>query len=360
MNVQNLFVSVLFATTVLNASLSSGENINEGRITELEKRVEELEKRLAEGQRGESQWLADLQSSAIARGLDFGFLLEFEAAYLDEKKAKAKSSLDLATFEFYATADITEDFTTEAVLLWEEDELDLDVAVVKLANLLDKPLMLNIGKMYVPFGEFYTEMVSDPLTLDFAETNRPALQVSLQNQIVHPSLTVFSGKVRNEDIDNYVLRMDVSPCGWFHAGAFYISDLRETDCLRELIDSTGVDGHRTAGGGMFACANMQKLTLSGEYIQTIDRFARGSLEPSARKLRPRTWMVEASTPVFDTLTLAARYEYAQNLPDFADERYGAAIAWNLKEHLTLSSELLRSNLDAGMATQATIQLAVEF
>lgn len=98
-------------------------------------------------------------------------LVEVEAGHNNPDEGDDSSDVVLATAEIGIAAEINDWVSSEIVLLYEEDETDLevDVATVTIAN-PDGPWYITGGQTYVPFGVFETNLISDPLTLEIGET----------------------------------------------------------------------------------------------------------------------------------------------------------------------------------------------
>ncbi len=69
----------------------------------------------------------------------------------------------------------------------------VDVAFVTIANPEQSPLFLTAGQIYVPFGAYETNLVSDPLTLEIGETRETALQGGFVRGGFNGSVYVFNG-----------------------------------------------------------------------------------------------------------------------------------------------------------------------
>jgi len=346
----------------------AGEASVEDELKDFRDRIADLERRLGvEEQPSAANLLDNLKKSAIARGLDFSILIEIEACYWDEQNVEAESDLTLATVELGLSATISDNLNAEMTLLWEEDEtepIDLDTAVIILHDLFDLPLELTAGKMYVPFGEFAGGMITDPMTLDMGETRETAALLAIQGTAVRASLGVFNGDVGDDRLENVVARIDIAPAKPLSAGAYYITDIRETDALEELISDRvadgGAEGHRVSAAGAYAAVSIRQLTVAAEYLQACQTFEAGVLD-DARDLRPRAWAIDVTFALGEDWEIAGRYERSNEVPDFARTRYGATISHTLMDHVTLGLEVLRSDFKEGSDINAvTAQLAFEF
>lgn len=106
-------------------------------------------------------------------------------------------------------------------------------------------LEFSMGTMYVPFGEFSTNMISDPLTLTMGETRDSAALLTYNAGAVSASLYLFSGEIHKTDIENklehrgFRIAYDKGPIS---VGLDYINSIAESEVLREkLIDTSALD-----------------------------------------------------------------------------------------------------------------------
>jgi hypothetical protein len=145
--------------------------------------------------------------------LSISGVIEAEAGYEDidyddpGKKDEDSSDITLATVEMGVDADISKYVSGHVLLLWEEDDtepVDLDQGYITLDGADKLPLYANIGKLYVPFGNFGTHFISDPLTLELGETRESAVQAGWGNDFFDISAAVFNGDVDESGEDNHV------------------------------------------------------------------------------------------------------------------------------------------------------------
>jgi hypothetical protein len=112
-------------------------------------------------------------------------VVEVEAASSEDFAGADTSDITLATVELGLDAEITEWVNAHLLLLWEEDDtepMDLDEGTITLGNLEKFPLYLTAGKMYVPFGAFESNMISDPLPLELGE-NRESVKLVMTTKL---------------------------------------------------------------------------------------------------------------------------------------------------------------------------------
>src|SRR5210317_89231 len=132
-------------------------------------------------------------------------VVEVEAFSAEDFNGADTSDITLATVGLGLDAEITEWVNAHILLLYEEDDtepMDLDEGTITLGNLEKFPLYLNAGKMYVPFGSFESNMISDPLTLELGETRESAAQVGFEASGFYGSFYAFNSDIDDETSDD--------------------------------------------------------------------------------------------------------------------------------------------------------------
>ena len=130
-------------------------------------------------------------------------LLEAEMSFADSYTGQSSSDIVLATAEISIDAEITEWISGHVSLLHEEDETDLEVdeGYIQYGNSFLSSFSVQAGQIYVPFGNFATNMISDPLTLEIAETRESAVVATYESGIVM-SIYLFNGDLLETGGDN--------------------------------------------------------------------------------------------------------------------------------------------------------------
>ena len=299
-------------------------------------------------------------------GLEFGAALEAEAFY-GESGGESESDLTLATAEFTVDAEISEGINAHVGLLWEEDDTEennLDEAYVTFGATDDIPYYLTLGKTYLPFGNFESVFISDPLTLELAELNESAALVGYANNILQVVAGAFKGDSEEESaLENMVAAITLSPCNHFSAGAYWISDLVETDGLESFVDA-----EKQAGAGIFLNAQIGEVAVNAEFVTALS-----DIETDAGEMKPYAYNIEASLPVTEKLEMGVKYEGSDEFADlnaagdafegkFADEQDGLVAAYAVNDHVTVASEYLHAEgLDDDENGELfTMQVALEF
>ncbi|HHB75788.1 MAG TPA: LbtU family siderophore porin, partial [Desulfobulbus sp.] len=132
----------------------------------------------------------------INRYIDFSGLIEVEGSTSQDFEGVNESRFTLSTVELGFVGKMSDWASAHLTLLYEEDGDDkvlVDDAHIILGNTNRFPLYLNAGRQYVPFGNFTTNMISDPLTLEIAETQETALQIGFKAAGAYGSVFAFNG-----------------------------------------------------------------------------------------------------------------------------------------------------------------------
>jgi len=374
------------------------------RVTELERR---LEGREAEGQRPEPEKMsaagppadkerapaaptaeAPLPPDGLRERIEFGVLVEVEASSARSFENEETSDVSLATVEAGLAARITSWADAHAVLLYEEGEEDdhvlLDEGALTLSGPAALPASLTMGKMYLPFGSFETNLVSDPLTLDIAEINESGLLAALQGGGFYGALFAFNGDIETTDTNDEIRGYGIN-AGYLyecdglavHAGLGWLNNLADSDGLGDYLtgaDGAGLDfiGDEVPG----LAANLKVVAspffLLAEYVTALDDFRPGEIDFAGHGARPAAWSGEVGASwrlwqretVFALGVQGTEEAVALGLPE---ERYLAAIRLYFWDNTSLALEYIHaedyaeddggSNASAGAAT---MQLAVEF
>ncbi len=217
----------------------------------------------------------------------FSGALEIEASYTDPDSGNSSSDLVVATAELGAEAVIAENLSATLTLLYEEDDTDLEVDVAVLTY-TQGPLTFVLGQDYMPFGNYSTALVNDPLAIDFGEARETALVARYENGPLLGAIYLFNGD-QDEDgrdrINNFGLRIGFSGDG-FKVGADYISNLADSDGLQDndYGYATGVDA--VDGSSLYGELELGAVQIFAEYLTALDELGvdGNNSEPSAAQL----------------------------------------------------------------------------
>jgi hypothetical protein len=324
-------------------------------------------------------------STVFAHGeIELSGAVEVEANFTSDAEftpGADSSDIALATVELGIDVEISDRVSGHVLLLWEEDDTDpiaMDEGTITLQ--LTDGLSLTGGKMYVPFGNFETNLVSDPLTLELGETNESALQLGFETGGVSGSVYIFNGDVDEaadiadgkDEIASLGAKigfMTEAGGGELNLGASYISNITDSDFLQEVCSGSSVDS-AVSGIGVFASWVAGQLTVIAEHISSDDilstdcgggAFA-GDVAPTASNL-------EVAYTLSNGVSLAAGYQMTDEAHDLglAETKVLVAAGMEVMEGATFSVEFSSSDdydtLDGGTGESSStllFQLASEF
>ncbi len=285
------------------------------------------------------------------------------------------SDITLATVELGVDVDIIKHIKGHVLFLWEEDDtepVDVDEGFITLDGEDVVPLYMNVGKLYVPFGNFESHFISDPLTLELGETRESALTVGCKNEWIDVSVSAFNGDIdetgEDNHIESYVANVSfsvpqelISNFGIF-AGVSYISNIADTDGLEGETPGQ-IQDYVDGFNAFLSISFMDKFFLECEYLGALDEFEAGELSfDGGKEFQPETWNLELAYRATDKIEIAVKYEGGNDLGDFLPEdQYGAAVTYGLFENTSLSLEYLHGKFENNDERDLiTTQLAVEF
>ena len=341
----------------------------------LPERVRRIEEKMEQKQKGLlAKWADKITLSG---------LIEAEACYEDydyddpTTDDEDSSDITLATVELGVDVDIIKHVKGHVLFLWEEDDtepVDVDEGFITLDGEDVVPLYLNVGKLYVPFGNFESHFISDPLTLELGETRESALTVGYVNEWMDFSVSAFNGDIdetgEDNHIESYVANASfsvpqelISNFG-IAGGVSYISNIGDSDNLQdEIVPPDGIKDYVGGFNAFLSISFMDKLSLECEYLGALDEFEAGELLfDDGKEFQPETWNFELAYAATDRLEVAVKYEGGDDLGDFLPEdQYGAAVSYGLFENTSLSLEYLHGEFENDDERDLiTTQLAVEF
>lgn len=364
---------VIALVTVLLIPMSSYADPS-SEIKEMREKLERLEKEQAELYHSLEEKKSPGLMEKISQRVSLGGLVEVEASYeYNDVNAPHEISSDavLATVELGFDADIHEKVKGHVLLLWEEDDTDpIDMDEGTITVDLIGGLSFTGGKFYIPFGVFNSHFISDPLVLELGETNESAVQLSYGNDFFEASIGIFNGHLEeagsDDVLEDWFASIAVTPLEGFEIGAYYTSDLSDSDLMTDTVfDGVSEIGTTIGGFGGYLSASLGLVTLEAEYIGAAESFdvADIALMPEPIGDKPRAFNVELALSVNDKLEVVAKWEGSRDFTTLLPEvQYGVAASYGLYENVTVALEYLHGEFnDEGITRDlVTAQLAVEF
>ena len=376
------------ALIVWNAPARAQTSIEE-RLESMERRIQYLERRIADQDRvivEKEREISRLtgQEDAWFNNLEITGAVEIEASRHDPFEGDSTSDVAVATAAIGIGAQVNDRVSAEIGLLYEEDDTDIEVDTASMtAGPPEGAWSVTAGQVYLPFGIFESNMISDPLTLEIGETRETAVQFDVSANGFSGSAFLFNGANNEggkEEIDGFGVAAGYAMEGderGFALNLGYVNDVGDSDGLEGVIGENlgeeGVYASRVPGWTGSVILRFGAVSLIGEYLSAMDEFQPGEISfGEGRGAQPSAWSVEAgygfSLGARDaTLALAAQgTDQALDL-ELPESRYLASLSVDLADGVGGALEWARDEdydtTVGGTGSEAdtvTAQVAVEF
>jgi hypothetical protein len=363
-----LMLFTLFISPAMAQDAASTRTV--GGVKSMEDRVRHLEQAIGSGDES-NRWFDRIEISglieieAMHQSTDFS-----DPAQADEDE----SDIDLATVEVAMDAGISDHVDGHVLFKYEEDDLFVDEGFITLSGKERFPIFLTAGRQYLPFGNYDSHLVTDPLTLVLGETNDGAVVVgsSFAGDTVEVSAGLFNGAVdetgEDDMVDSVVAAVSFQPFESVMMGVSYTSNLISSDGFSEaVVSGTGTVTDMVGGWSAFITTSfLERFTFIAEYAAAMDHFKAGEIYDAAdtKERKPAAWNLELGVSVLENLETAIRYGGSDDGgADFLPEtQYGAVANWGIFDSTNLALEYLRAEFDddAVETDTFTVQLAIEF
>ncbi|MBU0991047.1 MAG: LbtU family siderophore porin [Proteobacteria bacterium] len=280
-------------------------------------------------------------------------IIEIETCYHENYQKEDTSDIGLAKAEIGISSVFSDSINGYVLLAWDEEEdvFSIDDAVINLACPQFSGISMSAGKLVVPFGRFETYMISDPMTLELAETRNTALQLSAEKNGMYGSAYVFNGKV-DEARENDIIKCFGLNTGWtlemddlnLDMCLGFINNLPESGNISDTIKENEWEIKGYMGGlSFYGKVQFKGLILIGEYITGLEDFKyldgnglEESGEPSAAHVElGYTFDIRAKGMV-----VSLAYEKTDNCLylELPEQRILSVIGFNIAEGLSLFGE----------------------
>lgn len=329
----------------------------------LEQRVDQLEKIIQD--QNNTILKQDITSEESGFGIEWSAVVEVEAGFVNPESGDSESDIVLATVELGAALNFTENLSGELILLFEEDETDLEVDVGQLDySFGNSPFSATFGQTYVPFGSFETALISDTLTLELGETRESILGLNYEANGFGGSVYVFNGDANeagSSTIDNFGISFGYSNDA-FTVGASYINSLGDSDLVQDVIGESEVDSF-TDGFSINGSVNFGNVALIAEYTTALEDF--GSelefAEPSATNLE-----ANLSSSLFGMdATFAVAYQTTDEalILELPETRFLVGVGVDINDHFSVGVEYARDSdydVNEGGSGEDTDAVVIQF
>lgn len=315
-------------------------------------------------------------------GISYNGTIEVEAAYQDTD-SETTSDITLATVELGIDAKPIKHVSGHIVFLFEEDDTDpveVDQGFIRLDGEEKCPFYAEAGRLYLPFGNYDSHFISDPLTLELGETRESALVLGYGDDHIEFSLGIFNGDVNEADenddmIDGFaagaVYTMPSFGGISLSAGVSYLSNIGDSDGLSgQLMVADTITSYVPAATAYVSASLNETVFCHLEYMLTTDNFSAGDLVfDEGRDVEPWALNVEVAYAATDQLMVGLRYGATNDAGGATDDAdvflpeslYGAVVGYTPMDHVDIALELQAGEFANGNDfTTATVQLALAF
>lgn len=237
-------------------------------------------------------------TAAIAEPtIEFSGAVEVEINSGKDHTATKSSDIALATVELGLDAQINKNISAHVLMLHEDDDTDPPVIDEGIISYTADSVFMNAGRMYIPFGNYDSHMVSDPLTLELGETQEAAVEFGVESNGLRASVYVFNGNADQTDdvIDDFGFSINYSMksgAADLNLGFDYINNMAETNSLEVLAGPT-IQSH-TAGIALHATINMDALTIIFEHVTATDDFNTADITFNGAPATPSATNIEVA------------------------------------------------------------------
>ena len=296
----------------------------------------------------------------IRLGVEAEFIGRYREGSVQTEESQDDFYFD--TLDISLDINVSENISFKTVFEYDDYEDDFGVDTAQFDIKLNDNLSFTVGKAYIPFGRFSTDMITDPFTEDFAEICETTVGATYN----FDDTLIFSAWLYQTDIEdefnNYALTSEFRTADWLSFGVAFVSDIA-AGYLQERYFETQPSGNydQTAGINVwFALTPSEKFRFYGEFIGALDNidFMGGET--------PRAWSFDASYDATDVVTVAARYEGASSFGTamhYISCRFGGAVKYAYNDFITFGVEYMFAeyeNIEEDGSHEFAGSVAIEF
>jgi len=218
------------------------------------------------------------------------------------------------------------------------------------ASLLVGDFELEAGKLYVPFGEYFSHFVSGPV-LEFGETRGSGLDLSWgPGDRLDLSAYLYLGPAEKTGTDgkgvNGGFSVSGSPFEVWTLGLSYLSDLADSkDRLLEDYDNRYAS--RVDALSAYTVLGIDRFELTTEVVHALSAFV--ELPPDRNQ--PSAWNLELAFYPKGRLDGALRLEGSQDLENAPRLQGGAALSWRPTRAASVTLEYLQGSYEGALTDE---------
>lgn len=211
-----------------------------------------------------------------------------------DKDGANKSEFILDTVELIMDIKVVDWATGKIVIDYDGDEDEdfyLDEANITLGKTEEYPFFLTAGKVYVPFGDFSTNMIQDPLTQTLGEINPKGVIVGYEGNGFTATVFSYNGMDEGDD-DNDTINGFGASLAYsyeeedraFNAGIAWVSNIGDSATITDYLED---EEHEDVNGNMAPVSSItdevpgisvniggkyQAFSAIAEYVAATDSF----------------------------------------------------------------------------------------
>ncbi|MBF0623269.1 MAG: LbtU family siderophore porin [Magnetococcales bacterium] len=315
--------------------------------------------------------------------VEFSGLIKLDVASTESYAGVDSSDITLNAVELGADVNINPWVNANILFKYQEDtdgnRVLLDAASITVGDTEKFPVYAKAGMYPVPFGNFTTNMVSDPLTKTMGETKETTVQAGFEANGFYGAAWTFNGSTNKTGKGNFINQFGANLGYAFEQDDFSLdvaaswsSSMDDADTIGNIATVFGGVVDHTAAYGLHAILGLKGFQLVGEYLTAAESFDSTNLAFNGHGAKPAAWNAELAY-TFDLLdkptTVATGYQgtsdaLALSLPE---ARYLLTAGMEIFEQTTLQAEYrfdedydVAEGGTGNNADTATMRLMVEF
>jgi len=237
----------------------------------------------------------------------------------------------------------------KAELIYEwDDEANRHTLDEGFASLEAGDVELEAGRLYVPFGVYFSHFVTGPV-LEFGETRDKGAILSWgPDDRLDLAAFAYRGRARKAgsgDKDwGWGFSAEGSPFEFGSFGISYLSDLADSQ-EGFLSDEGDRYESRIAAWSAYAILGYDRFELTAEVVRALDSFR--ELDPDRDE--PRAWNVELGFYPAGNFEWALRVEGSSDVEDAPRLQAGVSVAWRITRNASLTLDYLRGTYKRGLS-----------
>ena len=247
------------------------------------------------------------ESGALDRIRDrvtFSGTIEVDGGWHEDFAGEETSDLTLATATLGIEGKIAPWAMGTLSLDWDEedDKVTVDEAFITLGKTDEIPVYLLAGRLYLPFGDFTSNMIQDPFTLTLGEIRATSVVGGGSFKGIEAALFAYKGlnEVGSaDDIKGYGASAGYRFEGdglAFSTGVAVVGNIADSGGIDDVLGEAGLDEVReyVPGFAAYGGATFGPVSIFAEYVAALDSFASEELAFVGEGARPAAINVEVA------------------------------------------------------------------